>query len=95
MHVNSEQDVFEHIVHILRNFEGQEYSGPIERDTMFFADMGFASIDAVLLGEQMESTFNRRFPFNELLMELQAEGVEDMPIGRLSAFVYQDLSSSQ
>ncbi len=94
MHVNSEAEVFEQLADILRNFEGQEYSGHIDRDTLFFGDLGFASIDAVVLGEKLEERFGQRFPFNELLMELQAEGVEDIAIGRLSAFVYRNVSAN-
>ena len=38
------------------NFHGREYSGPIGPETRFFADLGLASIDAVVLGETLQRT---------------------------------------
>jgi acyl carrier protein len=34
---------------IFANFEGKEYSGEIGPHTLFFGEMGYASIDAVVL----------------------------------------------
>ena len=31
---------------ILSNFNGREYSGVIDRETLFFGELGMASIDA-------------------------------------------------
>ncbi len=51
---------------ILRNFHGREYSGPIGEETRFFADLGLASIDAVVLGEMLESHYGRKLPYSKL-----------------------------
>jgi acyl carrier protein len=95
MPVKSEDEVLSELTEILRDFEGREYSGHIDRDTLFFGDLGFASIDAVLLGEKLEEQYGRRFPFHELLAELGKQGAEDVDVGTLSAFIHRQLVSEE
>ena len=42
---------------------GSIRSTPIEPETRFFADLGLASIDAVVLGEAIQGHFGRPVPF--------------------------------
>ena len=84
-------EVFREIAGLLRNFEGREYSGEIGEHTRFFDDLGCASIDAVVLGEQLEQHFGRRLPFNELLTDLGQRGETDLEIGELARFVHRHL----
>ncbi|MFO0881125.1 MAG: acyl carrier protein [Gemmataceae bacterium] len=79
------------LAELLANFQGREYSDPIERETRFFADLGFASIDAVVLGETLEKRFGRKLPFSELLAGLAAEQAEDLEVGVLVDFLAQHL----
>jgi acyl carrier protein len=76
----------------LRNFEGREYYGEIGRHTRFFDDLGCASIDAVVLGEQLEEHFGQKLPFNDLLLDLGNRGATDLEIGELAQFVHRHLS---
>lgn len=87
----SYDDVFREIAGILRNFEGREYAGDITPQTRFFDDLGCASIDAVVLGEQLEQHFGVSLPFNELLMDLGNRGATDLEMGELVGFVHQHL----
>ena len=87
----SVDDVFREIAGLLRNFEGREYSGVIGEHTRFFDDLGCASIDAVVLGEQLEQHFGKRLPFNELLTEVGQRGETDLEIGELARFVHRHL----
>ncbi len=84
-------DVFREIAGLLRNFEGREYSGEIGPQTRFFDDLGCASIDAVVLGEQLEQHFGCPLSFNELLMDLGNRGATDLEIGELAQFVHRHL----
>ena len=43
---------------------------PIEPETRFFADLGLASIDAVVLGEAIQQHYGRPLPFGELMADL-------------------------
>ena len=73
---------------ILRNFHGREYSGAIGPETRFFADLGLASIDAVVLGETLEAHYGRPLPFGDLMAELGSRADRDLQrrrAGRLPA----------
>jgi acyl carrier protein len=81
--------ILDEVAAILRNFHGREYSGPIGRETRFFADLGLASIDAVVLGETLESHFGRRIPFGELMAELGQRPDRDIRLGELADFLHR------
>ncbi len=78
---------------MLRNFNGREYSGDITAETLFFADLGLASIDAVLLGEAVEQFYGQKFPFGPFLSELARNGVRDIAVGQLATFLHEHLGS--
>lgn len=64
---------------------------PITTETKFFADLGLASIDAVVLGEELQKHYGRKLPFNEMLAELGAREERDMTIGELVEFLRASL----
>lgn len=80
---------------ILANFQGREYSGEIGDETLFFGELGFASIDAVVLGETLEDYYQRKFPYGKFLAELGQRGAQDLPVGELVDFLHAALASSQ
>ncbi len=47
-----------------------EYSGEITPDTFLFADLGFESIDAVILASFVQEHYGRPFPFPQLSRRL-------------------------
>lgn len=93
MNAPSLQQVMDQLEVLLRCFNGREYSGDIGPETLFFADLGMMSIDAVVLGETLEQHYGRRFPFPQFLAQLSQRGAEDMPIGELAAFLQRNLAS--
>ena len=72
---------------LLADFQGREYSEPIGRETRFFADLGFASIDAVVLGEALEGYYGQRLPFPKFLSMAAQRGAEDLKVGDLADFL--------
>ena len=64
---------------------------PIEPETRFFADLGLASIDAVVLGEAIQHHFGRPVPFDRLLAELGRRDQRDLAISELVAFLQRHL----
>jgi len=78
---------------ILRNFNGREYSCDIGPDTCFFADLGLASIDAVVLGETLEEHYGRKLPFHLFMADLGRRAVRDIKLGDLVAFLHQHLNA--
>jgi acyl carrier protein len=86
------QQVMAHLGGLLQNFNGREYSGDIGPQTLFFAELGMMSIDAVVLAETLEKEYGRRFPFPQFLAGLAARGAEDMAVGELAEFLWRNLS---
>ena len=74
---------------ILADFQGREYTQPIDRNTMFLADLGFSSIDVVILGETLETKYETKLPFGAFLSELGQRNVQDLNIGELADFLEQ------
>ncbi len=66
-----------------------EYSGEINAETWLFADLGFESIDAVILASFVQEHYGRPFPFPQLLAEIGERDVKDLRISELVDFIYQ------
>src|SRR5260221_10852944 len=81
------------LAHVLADFQGREYSGPILAETRFFADLGLASIDAVVLGETLQEHYGQPLPFGELMAELGRREDRDLTIGELANFLGRHLRS--
>lgn len=88
-------DILADLADLLSNFQGREYSDVITRETRFFGDLGFASIDAVVLGEELEKRYGRRLPFNQLLAESMQRQAEDLEVGELVDFLGRYLPSEK
>ena len=79
---------------VFRNFHGREYSGPISRETWFFADLGLASIDAVILGETLDERYGVKLPFGALMADLGSRSNRDIQIGEFVDFLDRHLKST-
>lgn len=88
----SQEQVLADLAGILANFEGKEYSGEIGPHTQFFGEMGYASIDAVVLSEKLEEHYARKFPFHEFIADLRERNVDDIEVGELAAFLHRHLN---
>jgi acyl carrier protein len=90
--MHNPESIVHQLAEILSNFQGREYSDPIEGHTLFFGDLGFSSIDAVILGEELESQFGQSIPFHKFLAELNERQVRDIAIGDLANFLSNHLN---
>lgn len=90
--MKSSDEVLQELAGILANFQGREYSGVIDRDTMFFGDLAFMSIDAVILGETLESHYGQALPFQDFLTELSARDAKDLSVGELADWLAPHLA---
>lgn len=75
------------LARVFADFQGREYSGPITPSTRFFADLGLASIDAVVLGESLQERYGRPIPFGELMAEMGRREDRDLTLGELASFL--------
>ena len=71
-----------------------EYSGEITPDTLIFADLGFESIDAVILASFVQEHYGRPFPFPQLLAAVGEREVKDLRISELVDFIHQHLNAA-
>ena len=83
MTVASDFELLTELRGIFRDALGVDPLVPIDRETRFFADLGLASIDAVVLGEAIEQYFARPIRFAELMADLGRRDQRDMAIGEL------------
>jgi acyl carrier protein len=88
MSPRSDEQVREELAELVcRELPEREYSGAVGPHTRLFADLGLASIDAVMLAERIEEYYGRKFPFAAFLAGLRGRGATDLEVGELVAFL--------
>jgi acyl carrier protein len=87
----TEAEILDDLRRVFRESLGVDPVSPIDPATRFFADLGLASIDAVVLGESIQRQAGRRVPFDELLVELGTREERDLEIRELIAFLQRHL----
>jgi acyl carrier protein len=89
--VPSQTEILDDVIAVLDRDLGVQSSSPITVDTRFFADLGLASIDAVVLSERLQEHYGRSLPFHELMAEMGRRTERDVSIGELVAFLAANL----
>jgi acyl carrier protein len=89
--VPSRTEILDDVIAVLDRDLGVQSSIPINEDTRFFADLGLASIDAVVLSERLQEHYGRSLPFHELMAEMGRRTERDLSIGELVAFLAANL----
>jgi acyl carrier protein len=89
--VPSRAEILADVAAILSNELGVIVSGAIDENTRFFAELGLASIDAVVLGEALQHHYNRPLPFGELMVKIGRRTERDITIGELVTFLHAHL----
>jgi acyl carrier protein len=84
-------EILRDTVAILEEQLGISSSISVTEETRFFADLGLASIDAVVLSEAIQKHYGRILPFNDLMAEIGRRIDRDMSIGELVSFVSVNL----
>ena len=87
MAVNDRAAILRDVNAILVEHLGVPPSTTIDEETRFFADLGLASIDAVVLGEAIQQHYRRPLPFDPLMAEIGRRTDRDLAIGELVAFL--------
>jgi acyl carrier protein len=86
-----EQQIQDDLVRVLGAMGSGDYSRPIGPETRLFADLGLASIDAVVLGESLQKFYGRSLPFGDLMAELGRRDDRDLKVGELVGFLRRHL----
>lgn len=85
--VPSRTEILDDLIAILSEQMGVAPSSSISEETLLFADLGLASIDAVVLSESLQKHYDRSLPFQDLLAEVGRRSERDLSIGELVAFL--------
>ncbi len=94
--MKTREEVMEDVLMLLgRLSEDWEYGGEITPETRFFADMGLASLDVVVLGTAIQEHYGRVFPFMKLFAELGERQVPDIPVGEWINFIHTQMQASE
>ncbi|HKI19672.1 MAG TPA: phosphopantetheine-binding protein [Isosphaeraceae bacterium] len=91
MTVLSRAEILRDAVAILEQQLGVLSPSSINEETRFFADLGLASIDAVVLSEAIQKYYDRPLPFNDLMAEIGRRTDRDLSIGELVSFLSANL----
>jgi acyl carrier protein len=69
-----------------------EYGNEINESTFLFSELGFESLDLVVFGTSLQDRYGR-MPFAEFLTDIGQRTVNDVTVGELVAFVYENSSA--
>jgi acyl carrier protein len=79
--------ILDEVLELMTSLAGDwEYSGEIAAHTYLLGDLGFESLDLVVLGTTLQERYGR-LPFSELLADLGQRQVKDVTVGELVDFV--------
>jgi acyl carrier protein len=85
-----EQYILGTLVELSRDWD---YARPIDGSTRLFGELGFESLDAVVLGTAIQEHYRRSMPFAEMLADLGRTG-RDLTIDGLVDFVEHQLETT-
>jgi acyl carrier protein len=90
--MKTREEVLQDVVMLLRKVsEDWEYGGEITPETRFFADMGLASLDVVMLGTAIQEHYGRVFPFMKFFAEMGERQIPDIPVGVWVDFIHRQM----
>jgi len=73
--------------------EDWDYDEEITGATWLFSDLGFQSLDAVVLGNTLQERFGRPIPFADLLVDIGIRTVNDVTVDEWVDFTTKSLQA--
>ena len=93
--IPSRAEISSDVAALLAKHLGVPPSTAIDENTRIFADLGLASIDAVVLSEAIRDHYGRPLPFDELMADIGRRTQRDLSIGELVTFIAENLYTSR
>ena len=88
----TKHEIATHMLDLLKQLAGDwEFDGEITPDTFLFTELGFQSLDAVVLGNSLQEHYGQAIPYADLLAALGQRASHDVTIGEWVDFTYQHL----
>lgn len=93
--IRTHEEILADTIDLLRQLaEDWEYNGKITRDTYLIADMGFESLEVVILSAKVQMRYGQTLPFAEFFEEIGQREVRDISVGEWVDFVYHNLNGT-
>jgi acyl carrier protein len=88
----TKQEIMDEVLSLLTQLASDwEFEGEIRAETRLFADLGFQSLDAVVLGNSLQERLGRSIPYGELLTEIGRRPINDVTVGEWVDFTWRHL----
>ena len=89
----SRDEIHTDIVGLLRKLiDDWEYDGEITDSTRMLADLGFESLDVVVLATVVQDYYDQVLPFPEFFAEIGQRDIRDVTVGEWVTFVGEHLT---
>jgi acyl carrier protein len=80
--------IFDHLRQLLGEVASDwDRSEEITDDTLLFSQLGFQSLDIVVLGTALQDFYQREMPFAALFADIGQRDRRDLSVGELAEFV--------
>jgi acyl carrier protein len=90
---STRQEVLEYLLHKMEELsQDWDYVEPVRPESRLFSELGFGSLEAVILCTAIQDHYGAPMPFAELLAEIGREQ-RDLSIQELAAFVETHLGA--
>lgn len=88
----TKQEIMNEVLNLLTQLASDwEFEGEIGAETRLFSDLGFQSLDAVVLGNSLQERLGRPIPYGELLIEIGQRPFNDVTVGEWVDFTWRHL----
>lgn len=92
----SREEILQDVLELLQELaQDWDYSATVDEDTRIFGDLGFESLDAVVLGTAIQEHYKQQMPFAGLLADVGQREVRDLSVAELVDFIDGQLDSTQ
>ncbi len=91
----AQQEILEYVLGLLRTLAHDwDYAQELGAESLLFSQLGFESLDAVVLGTAIQDHYQQQMPFAELLAEVGQREFRDLSVAELVQFIGTHLSSA-
>ena len=71
--------------------ENLDFEGEINENTLIIDELGFESLDAVVLANTMQEKYSQKLPFTEFFAEIGEREKSDISVEEWVDFIYNNL----
>ena len=91
--MKTKQNVSEQVLALLTQLASDwDYSAEISTETYIFSELGFQSLDAIILGNSLQEEYGQPIPYAELLSNIGQRSFTDITVGEWIDFTYRHVT---